>query len=57
MYLDWRGSLIHMFQEVPNSYWEAMNALDKEQWLKVLTEEFEGLTEMGIWQLVDNLKP
>ena len=30
-----------------------MNSLDKEQWLKVSTEEFEGLTEMGIWKLVD----
>ena len=31
-----------------------MNSLDKEQWLKVSTEEFEGLTEMGIWKLVDH---
>ena len=30
-----------------------MNSLDKEQWLKASTEEFEGLTEMGIWTLVD----
>ena len=29
-----------------------MNSPDKEQWLKVLTEEFKGLTEMGIWKLV-----
>lgn len=42
-----------MFQEVPNSYWEAMNSPDKEQWLKVSTEEFKGITEMGIWKLVD----
>ena len=45
--------LIHMFQEVPNSYWEAMNSLDKDKWLKALTEKFEGLTKMGIWKLVD----
>ena len=46
-----------MFQEVPNSYQEAMNSLDKGQWLKALTEEFEGITEMGIWKLVDHIKP
>ena len=46
--------LIHMFQEVPNSYWEAMTSPDSEKWLKALTEEFEGLTEMGIWKLVDH---
>ena len=43
-----------MFQEVPNSYWEAMTSPDKEKWLAALTEEFEGLTEMGIWKLVDH---
>ena len=42
-----------MFQEVPNSYWEAINSSDKEKWLKASTEEFEGLTEMGVWKLVD----
>ena len=42
-----------MFQEVPNSYLEAMTSPDSEKWLKALTEEFEGLTEMGIWKLVD----
>ena len=26
--------LIHMFQEAPNSYQEAMNSLDKDKWLK-----------------------
>ena len=46
--------LIHMFQEVPNSYWEAMNSPDKEKWLAVSTEEFEGLTKMGVWKLVDH---
>ena len=45
--------LIHMFQEVPNSYREAMSSPEKDKWLAVLTEEFEGLTEMGIWKLVD----
>ena len=31
-----------------------MNSPDKEKWLKVSTEEFKGLTEMGIWKLVDH---
>ena len=44
-----------MFQEAPNSYWEAMNSPDKDKWLKALTEEFEGLTKMGVWKLVDCL--
>ena len=43
-----------MFQEAPNSYWEAMNSLDSEKWLKVSTEEFKGLTKMGVWKLVDH---
>ena len=47
------NTLIHMFQEVANSYWEAMNSPDKEQWLKASEQEFEGLTKMGIWKLVD----
>ena len=46
--------LIHMFQDAPNSYWEAMDSLDKEKWLRASEEEFEGLTKMGIWKLVDH---
>ena len=49
-----------MFPEVPNSYWEAMNSPDKAKWLKASTEEFKGLTDIGIWKLVDcpsNHKP
>ena len=42
-----------MFQEVPNSYREAMSSPDK--WLAASTEEFEGLVEMGTWKLVDRL--
>ena len=42
-----------MFQEVPNSYKEAMSSTDKDKWLAASTEEFEGLTEMGAWKLVD----
>ena len=42
-----------MFQEVPNSYKEAMTSPEKEKWLVASTEEFEGLTEMGVWKLVD----
>ena len=44
-----------MFQEVPNSYQEAMNSPDKEKWLVVSTEDVKGLTEMGVWKLVDFL--
>ena len=42
-----------MFQEVPNSYKEVMTSPEKEKWLVASTEEFEGLTEMGVWKLVD----
>ena len=27
---------------------------DKDKWLEVSTEEFEGLTTMGVWKLVDH---
>ena len=43
-----------MFQEVPNSYREAMSSPEKDKWLAASTEEFEGLTEMGVWKLVDH---
>ena len=43
-----------MFQEVPNSYREAMSSPEKDKWLVASTEEFEGLTEMGVWKLVDH---
>ena len=46
-------TLVHMFQEVPNSYREAMASPEKDKWLVASTEEFEGLTEMGVWKLVD----
>ena len=46
--------LIHMFQEAPNSYWEAMNSLEKDKWLAASQEEFESLTKMGVWKLVDH---
>ena len=42
-----------MFQEVPNSYREVMSLPEKDKWLVASTEEFKGLTEMGIWKLVD----
>ena len=45
--------LIHMFQEAPNSYWEALNSLEKDKWLVVSQEELDGLTEMRVWKLVD----
>ena len=48
--------LIHMFQEASNSYWEAMNLLDKDRWLQASKEEFEGLMEMGVWKLVDHVE-
>ena len=37
--------LIHMFQEVPNSYREAMASSDSDKWLAASTEEFEGLRD------------
>ena len=45
--------LVHMFQEVPNSYREVMSSPEKDKWLAASTEEFEGLTKMGAWKLVD----
>ena len=45
--------LVHMFQEVPNSYREAMSSPEKDKWLAASTEEFKGLTEMGVCKLVD----
>ena len=48
-----------MFQEAPNSYKEALNSEESDKWLAVSQEEFQGLTEMGIWKLVnrpDNCK-
>ena len=45
--------LVHLFQEVPNSYKEAMSSTDRDKWLVASTGEFEGLIEMGGWKLVD----
>ena len=45
--------LANMSQEVPNSYQEAMNLEDSDKWLAASQEEFDGLTEMGVWKLVD----
>ena len=42
-----------MFQEVPNSYREAMNLEKSDKWLAASQEEFNGLTEMGVWKLVN----
>ena len=47
--------LIYMFQETPNSSWEAMTSTDKENWLEASQEEYKGLTEIGVWRLVDHL--
>ena len=49
------NTLIHMFQEAPNSYQEVLNSPEKDKWLAVSQEEFDGLMEMGIWKLVDHL--
>ena len=43
-----------MFQEAPNSYQEVMRLEDSEKWLATSQEEFDGLTEMGVWKLVDH---
>ena len=45
--------LANMFQEVPNSYREAMSSEDKDKWLATSQEEFGELTEMEVWKLVD----
>ena len=45
--------LVNMFQEAPNSYQEALKLEDSEKWLAASQEEFNGLTEMGVWKLVD----
>ena len=45
--------LANMFQEVPNSYREAMSLEDSDKWLAASQEEFNGLTVMGVWKLVD----
>ena len=45
--------LANMFQEVPNLYQEAMNSEDRDKWQAASQEEFDGLTEMGVWRLVD----
>ena len=42
-----------MFQEALNSYREAINSEESEKWLAAAHEEFQGLTEMGVWKLVD----
>ena len=42
-----------MFQEVPNSYQEAMNLENSHKWQAASQEEFDGLAEMGVWRLVD----
>ena len=42
-----------MFQEALNSYREAITLEESEKWLAVAQEEFQGLTEMGVWKLVD----
>ena len=41
--------LANIFQEVPNSYREAMSSEDSNKWLAASEEEFDGLTEMGVW--------
>ena len=45
--------LANMFQEVPNSYREAMSSEDSDKWLAASQEEFNGPTDMGVWKLVD----
>ena len=42
-----------MFQEATNSYQEVLNLEKSEKWLAISQEEFDGLTEMGVWKLVD----
>ena len=44
--------LINLFQEVPNTFQEAMNSLESEQWHAAAEEEYEGLIVIGIWKLI-----
>ena len=44
--------LIHMFQYILNSYQVAMSYVDVDKWQQASREEFDGLTEMGVWELV-----
>ena len=46
--------MVYMFQEAPNSYREAMTSPEKDKWLEASQEEYKGLTEMGVWKLVDH---
>ena len=48
--------MIHMFQDVPNLFCEVMNSLEAEKWQEASEDEFEGLSEMGIWRLVPRPK-
>ena len=43
-----------MFQEALNSYQEAMRSEESDKWLAASQDEFNGLTEMGVWKLVDH---
>ena len=43
-----------MFQGAPNSYREAEISEESDKWLAAAQEEFQGLTKMGIWKLVDH---
>ena len=45
--------LVNMFQKTPNSYQEVLNLEDSDKWLATSQEEFNGLTERGVWKLVD----
>ena len=40
--------LANMFQEVPNSYQEAMNSEESDKWLAASQEEFDGLNHIPI---------
>ena len=44
--------LVNMFKEGPNSYQEALKLEESDKWLAASQEEFDGLTEMGVWKLV-----
>ena len=44
-----------MFQEAPNSYREALTSEESDKWLTAAQEEFQGLSEMGVWKLVDQI--
>ena len=48
--------LLHAFQDTPQSYTQAVNSPEKDEWMNAMQEEYDGLLERGTWELVDRPK-